>query len=775
MFGIDERLAAAGVVVALALLSADGRTLRAADCNNNGVDDRQDIAEGTSPDCNGNGNPDECDLAAVNFGFAVTGTVAVGERPRGSTMADLDGDGDLDLAVVNSYSDNVSVLLNRGDGTFAPAVNYEVGRYPTSITSGDLDGDGDVDLAVGSSKSGFGVKFWVLKNHGDGSFGSVTPFRLGIAQDSVSLGDFDGDGDLDLAVTISRSNDVGVLWNHGTFFTVGPQFAVGEALDAAIPADLDGDGDVDLIVTDGGVYDYPCQCLVVDGSVSVLLNEGNGTFVAAGRFPFADRRPSVAAGDFDGDGDLDLAVADSGADVVTILLNDGAAFFTLGSSISVRREIPRPGAGDLEVSVGDLDGDGDLDVAVANSGSRSVAVLLNDGNANFVPALRHFETEGFGRFLEILDLDGDGALDLAVVNSGGSVAILRNQPVVVSQDCNGNGVPDECDIVAGTCFVCRPGGVPDECEIADGTREDLDGNGVPDDCEPDCNGNGWDDAIDLVRGHRDCNGNAVPDECDLVDGVLHDADTNGIPDECEDFASFRRFRYRLEPSFGFCPRLDAVYSADIETNDDGDYVLNMSIAELGVEGQDDCLFPGARASYPCVLETRLSPRVLSPDEVELVRAVFSEIKLETEPLSSGCGAIDRCMVQRFTWHFLEVSDHPCAVPRLRRDQVRLVSNLLERLRTGPRDCNANGVDDILDIATGTSDDAHGDGVPDECVPGDGDGDGDVDLADYFSFVRCFSGARVPVEVGCAEADLDDDGDVDLADLIAFQAAFTGTR
>ena len=128
MFGIDERLAAAGVVVALALLSADGRTLRAADCNNNGVDDRQDIAEGTSPDCNGNGNPDECDLAAVNFGFAVTGTVAVGERPRGSTMADLDGDGDLDLAVVNSYSDNVSVLVNRGEGTFGAAVNCEDGR-----------------------------------------------------------------------------------------------------------------------------------------------------------------------------------------------------------------------------------------------------------------------------------------------------------------------------------------------------------------------------------------------------------------------------------------------------------------------------------------------------------------------------------------------------------------------------------------------------------------------------------------------------------------------
>ncbi len=133
-------------------------------------------------------------------------------------------------------------------------------------------------------------------------------------------------------------------------------------------------------------------------------------------------------------------------------------------------------------------------------------------------------------------------------------------------DCNSNGVPDECDIATGTSFDCNGNGIPDECDIASGTSadcnndsvpdecqttgNDCDNNGVPDECDPDCNNNGIPDACDIANGDSiDCNGNGVPDECelaghdcnnngtldecDIADGTSADCDGNGIPDECE--------------------------------------------------------------------------------------------------------------------------------------------------------------------------------------------------------------------------------------------------
>ncbi len=101
-------------------------------------------------------------------------------------------------------------------------------------------------------------------------------------------------------------------------------------------------------------------------------------------------------------------------------------------------------------------------------------------------------------------------------------------------DCNGNGLPDSCDIIYGASKDCNANHIPDECDIASGTSTDCNINSTPDECEVDCNGNGVMDACDLAAGtSKDCNGNAVPDECDIASGASKDCQPNGVPDSCD--------------------------------------------------------------------------------------------------------------------------------------------------------------------------------------------------------------------------------------------------
>ncbi|MCK4659312.1 MAG: right-handed parallel beta-helix repeat-containing protein, partial [Phycisphaerae bacterium] len=117
-------------------------------------------------------------------------------------------------------------------------------------------------------------------------------------------------------------------------------------------------------------------------------------------------------------------------------------------------------------------------------------------------------------------------------------------------DCNNNGIPDECDIAAGTSQDCQSNGIPDECELVDndcntntvpddcdiatGTSADCNSNGVPDECDPDCNTNGVPDECDIAAGtSEDCQPNGVPDECDIAGGTSQDCQSNGVPDECD--------------------------------------------------------------------------------------------------------------------------------------------------------------------------------------------------------------------------------------------------
>jgi hypothetical protein len=217
---------------------------------------------------------------------------------------------------------------------------------------------------------------------------------------------------------------------------------------SVIGADLDGDGKVDLVVADSG------------GKVSVLLGNGNGSFAARVDYPSDAGSFAVAAMDLNGDGKPDLAVANSGGGTVSVLLNKGNGTFAPAALYPT-------GAGSTAVAALDLNGDGHPDLVVTNFNGSNLSVLINSGNGTFAAASYHGTGAGPSS-IAALDLDGDGHADLAVADRGGAggVRILLGSgtgtfsagldyptgpgpDAIVALDLNGDGHPDLATANAG--------------------------------------------------------------------------------------------------------------------------------------------------------------------------------------------------------------------------------------------------------------------------------------------------------------------------------------
>ena len=351
------------------------------------------------------GTQEFCFNPAVNY--------AAGDAPTSVFAADLDGNGDQDLAVANYVSDNVSVLKNNGDGTFAAAVNYAVGDAPQSVFAADLDGDGHADLAVANASfypDNGNVS--VLKNNGDGTFAAPVNYAAHLNPTSVFAADLDGDGDQDLAIANEWSDNVSVLKNNGDgTFAAALNYEAGNAPYSVFAADLDGDGHADLAVANGS-----------SDNVSVLKNNGDGTFAAAVNYAAGDAPISVFAAHLDGDGKLDLAVANYSSANVSVLKNNGDGTFAAAVNYA---------AGDdaRSVFVADLNGDSDADLVVTDSWNGNVSVLKNNGDGTFAAAVNYATGEFWPTSVSVFaaDLDGDNDVDLAVANfNSASVSVLIN-------------------------------------------------------------------------------------------------------------------------------------------------------------------------------------------------------------------------------------------------------------------------------------------------------------------------------------------------------------
>ncbi len=263
---------------------------------------------------------------------------------------------------------------------------------------------------------------------------------------SVAVGDFNSDGKLDLAVLFGYGTSVSILLGDGVggFGTTAASFpatADPNGYPSAIAVgDFNRDGKPDLAIANSGDVNFHDG-----GNVSVLLGDGMGTFGPAAYFAAGVYPDSVAAGDFNSDGKLDLAVANSGSSDVSVLLGNGVGGFGAPTSYI---------AGGRAVAVGDFNGDGKPDLAIAGSG---VAVLLNDGLGGF-GASAYIAVEANPNSLAVGDFNGDGKLDVACTNSNG-VSVLPgvgqgslHNPIrvgdaalygqVVAADFNGDGKPD---------------------------------------------------------------------------------------------------------------------------------------------------------------------------------------------------------------------------------------------------------------------------------------------------------------------------------------------
>jgi hypothetical protein len=347
--------------------------------------------------------------SAVSFSPAVN--YATGSNPVNVAVGDFNGDGKPDLAAANFDSNSVSVQLGNGDGTFQPARNYAVGPNARSVVVGDFDGDRKLDLLASG---------WLLLGNGDGTFKSATSINTLANIFNPVVGDFNGDGKLDLASAGSTYVSV-VPGNGDGTFQPARNYAVGGFVSGTMAAgDFNGDGKLDLAT---GYFDS-----VSGGGVSVLLGNGDGTFQTARNLVLGSGvvPSSVAVGDFNRDGKLDMAVSDVFGRGVGVLLGNGDGSFQQ----PLNPDLGGPPVDRLgSVAVGDFNGDGRPDLAVKPYDG-SIRVLRGIGDGTFLNA-QDFSAGSSGGFVAVADLNGDGKPDLAV-NAFDGVNVLLNQFVTTT-------------------------------------------------------------------------------------------------------------------------------------------------------------------------------------------------------------------------------------------------------------------------------------------------------------------------------------------------------
>ncbi|WP_324678981.1 FG-GAP-like repeat-containing protein [Hymenobacter sp. GOD-10R] len=373
--------------------------------------------------------------------FGGGSAVPVGPDTRGLAVGDIDGDGDLDLATPSFgvASGSVSVRRNSGSGTFTGNEEVAVGPYARSVAFGDVDGDGDLDLVTANGTSDAAVS--IRLNNGSGTFSGSQNIALNREMNDVALGDVDGDGDLDIVV----AGPVGIVimirnLGGGTFTGISSFLFTTSDIYSLVLGDVDSDGDLDFIANG-----YTTGRTVTPGQVRIGFNDGTGTFVPAAPILVGLFSQDVSAGDLDGDGDLDLAVANRGSNTVSFLLNNGTGAFTSGGEIGL--------VDANSVSLNDVDGDGDLDLLAGSlSTPYQVSVRLNNGAGSFSGSQQISVGNSSAR-LELGDLDGDGDLDLLAAGGNTvSVRLNRSQPVLASLSVNAGAVGSSV-VLTGSGFT----------------------------------------------------------------------------------------------------------------------------------------------------------------------------------------------------------------------------------------------------------------------------------------------------------------------------------
>jgi hypothetical protein len=366
---------------------------------------------------------------AQTLSFVKAKNYTVGTNPVFVVAGDFNNDSAVDLAIVNTINKKVSILLGDGAGGFPKPSGsntypeFSVGKSPLGAAVGDFDEDGNLDLAVANFRDD---TVSILLGNGDGTFTEAagSPITVGTGPIFIAVGNINDstDGHLDLAVANHGSHDVSILLGDGSggFTAVTPTTQVGNQPVSIAVGNFNNDIDSHL---DLAVANF------VDNSVSILLGDGSGGFSVAPNCDIqnhsdictAGTQPvSIVTGDFNNDGVADLAVANEVTKNVSILLGNTdttTGLFQAAQNFNL-------GKTPVSLTVADFNGDGALDLAAARFPGKQLSVILGNGDGTFGKA-KAFSTVAGQFAIATDDFNGDGEPDLAVIN--GKVSVLLNK------------------------------------------------------------------------------------------------------------------------------------------------------------------------------------------------------------------------------------------------------------------------------------------------------------------------------------------------------------
>lgn len=416
-------------------------------------------------DFNRDGNPD---LAIANFntnnifillgdgngGFAppVILDLKGGQQPFSIVAADFNRDGLMDLATANG-SNSVSVLLGNGLGVFTDAKNFDLltGTSPQSIQVADFNRDGILDIATANSSTS---NVSTLLGDGDGNFSRAAGFTLPETKgvQALAIADFNRDNKLDVVTVNQTSNTVSVLLNNCTIscrgsFSSATNVGIGDNFgpQSLAVGDFNRDGVLDIVTANPG-----------NGNLSILKGIKNGGFSLASKFTTTGVQPfSVATGDFNRDGNIDVVTVDIFTSNVYVLLGDGKG--SLGTATAIALTSSQP----VAVVVVDINQDGFLDIVTANAGSGTVSILFGQGNGQFFPPTDFGLNGGVGPFaLAVADFNRDGFPDIATANlASNNVTILLGSFSGFSSTINNFGVVSNAPKAIATGDFNRDGNI----------------------------------------------------------------------------------------------------------------------------------------------------------------------------------------------------------------------------------------------------------------------------------------------------------------------------
>ncbi len=302
------------------------------------------------------------DIAVANFGsgdvsillgngdgtFQAAANYTVGQNPLAIVASDFNGDGKTDLAIANSGDDTISVLFGNGAGAFGPAATYPAGSEPCSIAPGDFNRDGVIDLAVANCA---GSNVSIFSGNSAGTFQAAVNYPAGNVPSFIAVADFNSDGNADLAIADAGDGAVDILSGNGAgAFGAAVSYPTGNYPLALVIADFNGDGKPDIAAAGAD-------------NAAILLNSGSGSFGTAVSYAVGEQPWSAIAGDFNGDGNIDLLFADSSSNAITLLSGRGDGTFQTGTAGPWLA-----GNAPSFLAAANFNGDGLVDLAVADDG-----------------------------------------------------------------------------------------------------------------------------------------------------------------------------------------------------------------------------------------------------------------------------------------------------------------------------------------------------------------------------------------------------------------------